>query len=90
MNKTEFIDAVAATAGMSKVNSKKAVDAVIETIVSEMKEGGKVAITGFGSFSVVEKAARKGVNPRTNEAINIPARKIVKFKAGADLTKVVE
>ena len=90
MNKTEFINAVAAKAGMSKVDGKKAVDAMIETISAEMENGGKVAILGFGSFSVVQKTARKGVNPKTKQAIDIPARKVVKFKAGADLAKVVE
>jgi len=89
MNKTEFINAVAAKAGMSKVDSKKVVEAVIDTIVGEMESGGKIAILGFGSFSVVTKAARKGVNPRTKEVIDIPPRKVVKFKAGADLANIV-
>lgn len=90
MNKTEFISAVAAEAGLSKVDGKKAVEAMLKTISKEMKKGGKVSILGFGSFSVVEKAARKGVNPKTKQAIKIPARKVVKFKAGADLAKVVK
>ena len=86
MNKTEFINAVAEQSGLSKVDSKKAVEAFIQTISNEMKEGGKVALLGFGSFSTAEKAARKGVNPKTKEVIDIPARKVVKFKAGAELT----
>ena len=90
MNKTEFINAVAAKAGFSKVDGKKAVEAMIKTVQGEMKKGGKVAILGFGSFTVVKKAARKGVNPKTKAVINIPARKVVKFKAGADLAKVVK
>lgn len=90
MNKTEFINAVAAQAGLSKVDGKKAVEAVLKTVSAEMKKGGKVSILGFGSFSVVEKAARKGVNPKTKQAIKIPARKVVKFKAGADLAKTVK
>jgi DNA-binding protein HU-beta len=90
MNKTEFINAVAAQAGLSKVDGKKAVEAMLKTISDEMKKGEKVSILGFGSFSVVEKAARKGVNPKTKQAINIPARKVVKFKAGADLAKIVK
>jgi len=90
MNKTEFVNAVAINAGMSKVDGKKAVEAVIQTIADEMKKGGKVAILGFGSFSVVHKAARKGVNPKTKEMIDIPERKVVKFKAGVDLAKTVE
>ena len=90
MNKTEFVNAVAAKAGISKVDGKKAVEAVIQTIAAEMEKGGKVTILGFGSFSVVQKAARKGVNPKTKKAIDIPARKVVKFKAGVDLTNTVE
>ena len=90
MNKTDFIGAVAAKAGISKIEAKKVVDAAIGTISSEMKKGGKIAILGFGSFSVVTKAARKGVNPSTKKVIDIPARKCVKFKAGSDLAKAVE
>ena len=90
MNKTEFINAVAEQSGLSKVDSKKAVEAFIQTISNEMKEGGKVALLGLGSFSTAEKAARKGVNPKTKEVIDIPARKVVKFKAGAELTDKIK
>lgn len=90
MNKTEFIDAVAAKAGLSKVDGKKAVEAMIKTIQDEMKKGEKVSILGFGSFSVVKKAARKGVNPQTKKAMNIPARQVVKFKPGASLAQVTK
>ena len=90
MNKTEFINAVSEQSGLSKVDSKKAVEAFIQTIYNEMKEGGKVALLGFGSFSTAEKAARKGVNPKTKEVIDIPARKVVKFKAGAELTDKIK
>ena len=90
MNKTEFINADSEQSGLSKVDSKKAVEAFIQTISNEMKEGGKVALLGFGSFSTAEKAARKGVNPKTKEVIDIPARKVVKFKAGAELTDKIK
>ena len=90
MNKTEFINAVSEQSGLSKVDSKKAVEAFIQTISNEMKEGGKVALLGFGSFSTAEKAARKGVNPKTKEGSDIPARKVVKFKAGAELTDKIK
>ena len=89
MNKTEFINAVAEKSGLSKVDAKKAVEAFVETVSSELKEGGKVALLGFGSFSVAEKSARKGVNP-TKQPIEIPARKSVKFKAGAELTEIIK
>lgn len=90
MNKTEFINAVAEKSGLSKVDAKKAVDAFVETVTSELKAGGKIALLGFGSFSVAEKSARKGVNPRTKEVLDIPARKVVKFKAGAELADLVK
>lgn len=90
MNKTEFINAVAEKSGLSKVDAKKAVEAFVETVSSELKEGGKVALLGFGSFSVAGKAARKGVNPKTKQPIEIPARKSVKFKAGAELTEIIK
>lgn len=90
MNKTEFINAVSEKAGLSKADAKKAVDAFVSTVSNELKAGGKVALLGFGSFSVAEKAARKGVNPKTKEAINIPARKSVKFKAGSELNELVK
>ena len=90
MNKTEFINAVAEKSGLSKVDAKKAVEAFVETVSSELKEGGKVALLGFGSFSVAEKAARKGVNPKTKQPIEIPARKSVKFKAGAEFTEIIK
>ncbi|HNU37798.1 HU family DNA-binding protein [Macellibacteroides fermentans] len=90
MNKTEFINAVSEQSGLSKVDSKKAVEAFIQTISNEMKEGGKISLLGFGSFSTTEKAARKGVNPKTKEVIDIPARKVVKFKAGAELTDKIK
>ena len=90
MNKTEFNNAVAEKSGLSKVDAKKAVEAFVETVSSELKEGGKVALLGFGSFSVAEKSARKGVNPKTKQPIEIPARKSVKFKAGAELTEIIK
>lgn len=90
MNKTEFINAVAEKSGLSKVDAKKAVEAFVETVSSELKEGGKVALLGFGSFSVAEKSARKGVNPKTKQPIEIPARKSVKFKAGVELTEIIK
>ena len=90
MNKTEFINAAAEKSGLSKIDAKKAVEAFVETVSNELKEGGKVALLGFGSFSVAEKSARKGVNPKTKQPIEIPARKSVKFKAGAELTELIK
>lgn len=90
MNKTDFINAVSEKSGLSKADAKKAVEAFVETVSNELKEGNKVALLGFGAFSVSEKAARKGVNPKTKEPIEIPARKSVKFKAGAELNELLK
>ena len=90
MNKTDFIGAVAKKADLSKVDAKKAVDAFIQTVEEIVGNGDKVALLGFGTFFVADKAARKGVNPKSKEPIDIPARKVVKFKPGATLAKVVE
>lgn len=90
MNKTEFITSVAEKSGLSKTDAKKAVDAFIETVSDEMKAGGKVSLLGFGSFSISERGERKGVNPATKQTITIPARKAIKFKAGAELNDKVQ
>lgn len=90
MNKTDFINAVSEKSGLSKVDAKKAVDAFVETVSNVLKEGDKLSLLGFGTFSVTEKAARKGVNPKTKEPIEIAARKTVKFKAGAELNEIIQ
>mgnify|MGYP005781688043 FL=1 len=85
MNKTQLIDAVAKEAGITKAESKKAVDAFVNVVSSALQSGDRIALVGFGSFSVAEKPARTGRNPRTGEAIEISAKKTVRFKAGVDL-----
>jgi DNA-binding protein HU-beta len=90
MNKTDFVGVVAKKAGLTNVDAKKSVEAFIKTVEDTVKKGEKVSLLGFGSFSVVKKAARKGVNPKTKKPINIPARKVVKFKPGTGLAKVVK
>lgn len=90
MNKTELINAIAEKANLSKVQAKAALEATILTVSEQLAKGDKVALIGFGTFSVSEKGARKGINPRTKETIEIPARKAVKFKAGAELNDVVK
>lgn len=84
MNKTDLVNAIAAQ-GLSKADSKKALDAVLDAISGALKEGDKVAILGFGTFSINERPAREGINPATKEKITITAKKVVKFKAGAEL-----
>lgn len=90
MNKTELVNAIAAKANMTKVDAKAALDATIEAISAALAEGDKVALIGFGTFAVTEKGERTGINPRTKETITIPARKAVKFKAGAELNDKVK
>lgn len=85
MNKTDLIAKIAEGAGLNKVDAKKALKATLEAITGAVKAGDKVALIGFGTFFVAERAARKGINVLTKKTINIPAKKVVKFKAGADL-----
>ena len=85
MNKTELVAAVAAKAGISKKDADAAVAALVATVTEAMKAGDKVALVGFGTFSVNERPAREGINPATKEKIQIEAKKVAKFKAGAEL-----
>ena len=85
MNKTDMINAIAEEAGLTKAAAKKALEAFINATTESMKKGEKVSLLGFGTFSVVEKTARMGRNPRTGAPVKIAARKAVKFKPGAGL-----
>ena len=89
MNKTDLVNAIAAT-GLSKADSKQALDAVIDAISGALKEGDKVAILGFGTFAVTERPARTGINPATKEKIQIEAKKVIKFKPGVELSGAVK
>ena len=85
MNKSELICAMAAESGLSKADAKKALDAFISTVTNAMKRGDKVASVGFGTCAVSDRSARRGINPATKQLIEIPAKKVVKFKSGAEL-----
>lgn len=85
MNKAELIDSMAEGAGISKADAKKALDAFVNTTTTALKKGDRVALVGFGSFSVSKRSARTGRNPQTGKEIKISAKNIVKFKAGAEL-----
>ena len=85
MNKTELVEKIAAGAGLSKVDAKKALDATLAAIKGALAEGDKVALVGFGTFAVNERPAREGINPATKQKIKIAAKKVAKFKAGAEL-----
>ncbi len=84
MNKTELIDKIAEAAGLTKADAKKALDATTDAIKGALKEGDKVQLVGFGTFSVSERSAREGINPATKQKISIAAKKVAKFKAGAE------
>jgi len=89
VNKQDLVASVADAAGLSKADATKAVDSVIDGITNSLKRGNEVRLVGFGTFSVANRAASKGRNPRTGEPINIPASKQPKFKAGKALKDAV-
>ncbi len=89
MNKAELIEAVAASADLSKASAARAVDAVIDAVSGALKSGDQVSVVGFGTFLVRERAARTGRNPKTGEPINIAASKVPSFKAGKALKDAV-
>ncbi len=90
MNKTELVASVATKAELSKKDAEAAVTAVIDSITEALKDGEKVALVGFGTFDVKERAARTGLNPRTKEKIEIAAAKVPGFKAGKALKDAVK
>ena len=90
MNKTELVAAVATKADLSKKDAEAAVKAVLDAVTEALADGEKVALVGFGTFEVKERAARTGKNPRTGEAVEIPASKVPSFKAGAALKNAVK
>mgnify|MGYP002121437856 CR=1 FL=1 len=87
MNKTDLVNEVAAKANLSKTDAKAALDAVLESIAEALVNDDKVQLIGFGTFAMQDKPARTGLNPRTKEKIEIPARKVVKFKPASNLGK---
>lgn len=90
MNKSDLINAMATESGLSKADSKKALDAFVSAVSAALKDGDKVALVGFGTFSVSERGERTGINPATKQTITIPAKKVVKFKAGNELEGAVQ
>lgn len=89
MNKSELIDAIAATADLPKAAAGRALDAMVEAVTDALKQGDQVVLVGFGTFSVKERAARTGRNPQTGDPIQIAAAKIPSFKAGKALKDAV-
>jgi len=89
MNKSDLIDAMAADAGITKAAAKKALESFLGNVEKALKKGNRVSLVGFGSWSVSKRAAREGRNPQTGKTIKIAAKKVVKFKAGSDLSDAV-
>jgi len=90
MNKAELVNAIASESQLTKVDSKKALDAFMKVTTDALKQGERVALVGFGSFSVVKRSARTGRNPQTGKEIKIAAKNVVKFAPGAELKTVVQ
>lgn len=90
MNKAQLVDAIATKAGITKVDAKKSLDAFVSVTSHALKKGDKITLVGFGTFSVSSRPARTGRNPRTKEKITIPAKKVAKFKPGAELSEMVK
>lgn len=90
MNKAELIEAMASESGLTKADAKKALDAFIKATSDSLAKGDRVALVGFGSFSVSMREARKGRNPQTGAEITIAAKKVIKFKPGNELAEGVK
>ena len=89
MNKTELIEKIAAGANLTKADAKKALDATTTAIKKALVAGDKIQLVGFGTFSVNKRPAREGINPATKQKMKIAAKKVAKFKAGAELSDAV-
>ena len=86
MNKSDLINAIAEKAEISKADSNRVIDAFVESVQKALSKGEKVTLVGFGTFQISKRSARKGRNPKTGAVIQIPARKVAKFKAGSKLS----
>lgn len=90
MGKSEFISAVAEKSDLNKTQAAAAVDAFIDVVTESLKKGEEVQFTGFGKFTVQNRAAREGINPQTKQKIQIAASKVPKFSAGSQLKQAVK
>jgi len=90
MNKTQLIDAVALESELTKADAKKAIDAFIKITVEQLKQGERIALLGFGTFSVTERPAHLGRNPRTGAEMQIEKKNIIKFKPGSEVSNEVQ
>ena len=90
MNKAELVDAIASESKLTKADARRALNSFINAATKSLKKGDRVALVGFGTFGVIKRAARTGRNPQTGKAIQIKAKKVVKFKAGSELAGKVK
>ena len=90
MNKAQLVDAIASESKITKADATRALDAFMNATTKALKKGDRVALVGFGTFSVAKRAARSGRNPQTGKPIKIAAKKVAKFKAGAELAGKVK
>ncbi|OGP91012.1 MAG: DNA-binding protein [Deltaproteobacteria bacterium RBG_19FT_COMBO_43_11] len=90
MTKADLVDVMAKEADITKAAAAMALDAYVDAVTKELKKGGKIGLVGFGTFSVSKRKAREGRNPQTGTTIKIPAKKVVKFKAGKELADKVK
>ncbi|NDF17461.1 MAG: HU family DNA-binding protein [Verrucomicrobia bacterium] len=89
MNKADLVNSVSEKTGLTKTKSNQVIDVVIETISESLKSGEKVTLVGFGTFTTSQREARRGRNPKTGQTLEIPAKKVPKFKPGTELSKNV-
>jgi DNA-binding protein HU-beta len=89
MNKADLVNSISEKTGLTKTKSNEVVDSIVSTITESLRNGEKVTLVGFGTFTTSKKEARKGRNPKTGETLEIPAKTVAKFKAGSELTKSV-
>ncbi len=89
MNKADLVKEISQRASVNQATAQKALEAMLETFKETLKNGEKIQLIGFGSFEVAQRAERRGVNPQNGKPIQIPAKKVVKFKAGKDLKEMV-
>jgi DNA-binding protein HU-beta len=89
MNKADLVNSLSEKTGLTKTKSNQAIDALVETISEALKSGDKVTLVGFGTFTTSQKEARMGRNPKTGESLEIPAKRVAKFKPGTELSKSV-
>jgi DNA-binding protein HU-beta len=89
LNKADLVDSLVANVGLPKGQAEKVIDSLMETVITEVAKGGKVLLVGFGSWETSQRKERNGRNPKTNEPLRIPAKRVVRFKVGKEFAQAV-